>query len=204
MGKIAGVLFALAGFVILMGITTAESFYPGYNLHSSYISWLGATPPPNIIIKQPSATIFDLSMVFAGILILAGGIFFYRRYGNKILFAPILFMGLGTLGVGLFPASHASIHPLIAGIAFAAGGIAGILSYRKTTAPFRYLALVLGLVTLGFLILGILDPKILSPLGIGGAERWVAYPITIWLILFGGYLMGPRPTSKASKIKSKR
>jgi hypothetical protein len=28
----------------------------------------------------------------------------------------------------------------------------------------------------------------LMPLGIGGVERWVAYPIVIWVTGFGGYL----------------
>jgi hypothetical protein len=27
-------------------------------------------------------------------------------------------------------------------------------------------------------------------LGIGGLERWIVYPIVIWLIAFGAYLLG--------------
>jgi hypothetical protein len=30
-------------------------------------------------------------------------------------------------------------------------------------------------------------------LGAGGAERWVAYPIVLWLVVFGGYLIGYSP-----------
>jgi hypothetical protein len=30
-------------------------------------------------------------------------------------------------------------------------------------------------------------------LGAGVAERWVAYPIVLWLVVFGGYLIGHSP-----------
>lgn len=46
----AGFLFFLAGSIILMGIITAESFYPEnltYTTANSMISDLGATEPPN-------------------------------------------------------------------------------------------------------------------------------------------------------------
>jgi len=72
---IAGILFFLAGMVILMGIITAEAYYPDqpvYTTHNSMISDLGSTMPPNSIITQPSATIFNLSMIITGILILLG------------------------------------------------------------------------------------------------------------------------------------
>lgn len=31
-----------------------------------------------------------------------------------------------------------------------------------------------------------------SFIGIGGTERWVAYPIMLWLTGFGGYLMNEK------------
>ncbi len=51
----AGILFLLAGSIILMGIITAEAFYPEayvYTTRNSMISDLGATEPPNSIITQ--------------------------------------------------------------------------------------------------------------------------------------------------------
>jgi hypothetical protein len=45
----------------------------------------------------------------------------------------------------------------------------------------------IALATLGsYILLG--DGSPLAGLGIGGLERWVAYPIVIWVIAFGGYL----------------
>jgi hypothetical protein len=34
------------------------------------------------------------------------------------------------------------------------------------------------------------DASPLWVLGVGGAERWVAYPVILWLMGFGGYLAG--------------
>ncbi|MGZ4915015.1 MAG: hypothetical protein ACXV3T_08925, partial [Halobacteriota archaeon] len=32
--------------------------------------------------------------------------------------------------------------------------------------------------------------SVLSLIGPGGVERWVSYPVVLWSIGFGGYLMG--------------
>lgn len=37
-----------------------------------------------------------------------------------------------------------------------------------------------------YLLLGEGTP--LAALGVGGVERWVAYPVVIWVTGFGGYL----------------
>jgi hypothetical membrane protein len=48
----------LAGFVGFMGIITAEVLYPDYSTRQD-ISDLGSTRPPDPIIHEPSATIFN-------------------------------------------------------------------------------------------------------------------------------------------------
>jgi len=186
----AGILLFLAGSVILMGIITAESFYPDqyiYTTHNSMISDLGATEPPNSIITQPSATIFNLSMILTGILVLIGTYFLFRCYNDRIAAVFLGLLGLGALGVGIFPGNINPQHPLFAMITFISGGLAAIYSYRLINSIFKYLNLLLGLITLFFLF----TIQIFMPiLGGGGVERWVAYPIVIWLIGFGGYLTG--------------
>lgn len=186
----AGILLFLAGSIILMGIITAESFYPDqyiYTTHNSMISDLGATVPPNSIITQPSATIFNLSMILTGILVLIGTYFIFRCYNDRIGAILIGLLGLGALGVGLFPGNITPQHPIFAMTTFISGGLAAIYSYRLINSIFKYLTLLLGLITLFFLF----TIQIFMPImGGGGVERWVAYPIVIWLIGFGGYLMG--------------
>lgn len=186
----AGLLFFLAGSIILMGIITAETFYPEkytYTTSDSMISDLGATEPPNSIITQPSATIFNFSMMIVGILILLGAYFLFMALNDKIAAILIGLLGLGALGVGVFPGNVNPQHPLFALITFISGGLSAIYSYRLINSPFKYLSVLFGITGLFFLF----TASIFIPImGGGGVERWVAYPIVLWLIGFGGYLMG--------------
>lgn len=186
----AGILLFLAGTIILMGIITAETFYPPehtYTTAKSMISDLGATEPPNSIITQPSATIFNLSMIITGILVLTGSIFIYKSFNDKIAAILVGLLGLGALGVGIFPGNINPQHPIFAMTTFISGGLSAIYSYRLINSPLKYPALLFGILALFFLFTsGIFIPV----MGGGGVERWVAYPVILWLIVFGGYLMG--------------
>jgi hypothetical membrane protein len=187
---IAGLLFLLAGSIILMGIITAESFYPEkytYTTSNSMISDLGATEPPNSIITQPSATIFNFAMIMTGILVLVGTYFLFRAFNDPIAAILVGLLGLGALGVGIFPGNINPQHPLFALTTFISGGLSAIYAYRLIKSPFKYLSLLLGITGLFFLF----TINIFIPImGAGGVERWVAYPTIMWLIGFGGYLMG--------------
>jgi hypothetical membrane protein len=77
--RLGGGLLLVAGATILMGIITAEALYPGtFSTGANEISDLGGTRPPNSVILQPSATIFDASMVLIGVLVMAGSWFVHR------------------------------------------------------------------------------------------------------------------------------
>lgn len=191
MQKVAGLFFFLAGCVILLGILTAEIFYStNYSISLNRISNLGSTPPPHSIIRQPSAAIFDTSLIISGIMILMGAYFLYQSLKKKLLIIALSVLGIGCFGVGVLPAYHAAIHPLIALIAFLGGGISAIVSSKNTTSPFSWLALCLGMISLLLLFLGVVMPHTVVPyLGAGGTERWIMYPVLLWLTGFGGYLM---------------
>jgi hypothetical membrane protein len=187
---VAGLLFFLAAALALMGIITAEMFYPpeyGYNTSGNMISDLGATEPPDSLITQPSATIFNATMIVAGILILAGAFFVFRASRDMIVAVTVGLLGLGILGVGIFPGNMNPMHPLFALTAFAGGGIAAICSCRIIKSPFKYVAVILGLMTLFFLVTNGYFGEIM---GMGGVERWVAYPVLLWVLGLGGYLLG--------------
>lgn len=189
--KTAGALLFLAGIVALMGIITAEIFYPpGYSTSQSEISDLGATRPPNSIIVQPSATIFNTTMMVAGGSIMVASYFVYRGFRRGFVAAVILLLGIGMLGVGVFPGSNASIHPLFALLTFLAAGVSAIASASVTSAPFRLFAVVLGGITLLFLVIAFFFASTVFPvLGDGGTERWIAYPAILWITGFGGYML---------------
>ena len=189
--RLAGALMLVAGAVILMGIITAEALYPAaYTTGGNEISDLGGTEPPEALVLQPSATIFDLAMIASGVLVLGAAVGLQAGLGRMPVTLAVAAVGVGALGVGIFPGNTGGIHGLFAMLTFIGGGIAAIVTARVTRPPFRYLSALLGIIalaTLGsYIALG--DGSPLAGLGIGGIERWVAYPIVIWVIAFGGYL----------------
>jgi hypothetical membrane protein len=190
LGAVSGLLFFLAGTVILMGIITAEIFYPaGYSTANSEISDLAATRPPDSIIFQPSASIFNGTMIIAGLLILAGSFFLFKDLNRRAVALFPALLGIGVLGVGVFPGNVTPFHGIFALIAFISGGLSAIISSKVTPAPFSYLLGLLGIVTLVFLFFA---SYFIPLLGDGGTERFIAYPIVLWLTGFGGFMIGNR------------
>ncbi len=193
--NVAGALLIVGGIVALMGIMTGEALYPGYHTGDNQISDLGGTEPPNSIVMQPSAAIFDTTMMITGALFIVAALMLHRSGLRRSVTIPVLLLGIGSLGVGIFPGNTGTIHAVFAMLTFISGGLAAMLSYRALTSPFRYVALVLGAIGLSTLIVymffGAVGP--FADLGIGGVERWVAYPIILWSIGFGGFMSGSAP-----------
>jgi hypothetical membrane protein len=191
--RIGGALLFLAGSIILLGIITAEALYPApYATGANEISDLGGTRPPEGLVLQPSATIFDLSMMVIGVMVIAASLFVHRAFGRRAVTIPILVLGIGALGVGVFPGNTGTPHALFAMTTFVAGGVACLTGAIVTTGPFRYLSILFGavaLLTLGtYIVMG--DGAPLAGLGVGGVERWIVYPIVLWITGFGGYMAG--------------
>jgi hypothetical membrane protein len=191
--RFAGVLLFSAGAILLMGIITAEALYPVvYSTAGNEISDLGGTRPPEGLVFQPSATIFNVTMMLTGLLVAIAALVVHRAYGHWSVSTPIAALGLGALAVGIFPGPTGNPHAIAAMVAFFSGGFAAVLSARVVRPPFRYPLLILGVITLtalaSYFTLGDANPR--WELGVGGAERWVAYPEILWLMGFGGYLAG--------------
>ncbi len=78
-------------------------------------------------------------------------------------------------------------------LTFLSGGFCAIISYKVVALPFKYISILFGSVALITWFLAVFaSGLLLSSIGIGGIERWVAYPIMLWLVGFGGYLMSDR------------
>lgn len=194
-----GILLTLAGATILMGIITAEALYPAaYRTDQNTISDLGGTRPPDSVVVQPSAAIFDTTMVVTGLAIIAAAYLLYRALGRRALAISTGLLGLGVLGVGIFP-GNTGPHPLFAMLTFIAGGIAAIASAPAVSSPLRYVFAGFGAVALAALAAGLflLDWSPIADLGEGGLERWVAYPVVLWLVGFGSQVavVAPRPAA---------
>ena len=189
---VAGALLFTVGVIAILGIITAEALYPGYSTSANEISDLGATPPPQSLVVQPSATIFNTAMMVCGALVILAAFFLYRSFRSRAVAISTGLFGVGALGVGIFPGNYGDLHAGFALLTFIVAAVAAIIAHKVETAPFRYFSVVLGAVSLVVLVLYFIlgDSHPLAGLGSGGIERWVAYPILLWVTGFGGYLLG--------------
>ncbi len=217
---LAGALLFVAAVVAFMGIITAEATYPGYSVHDNFISDLGGTQPPESVIKQPSATIFATTLVVNGVLGIIAAYYVYRGLEPRrsvTAFSILLALsGITAIGAALFnqstPASFIA-HATFGFIGFTVGGVGTLISYYFLRSPYRYFSVVLGVISLASFWLPIaLDIAVgranplNAALGFGGLERWAAYPRTLWLVGFAGYLMGQTHVEDAQleKIRSQK
>jgi hypothetical membrane protein len=192
--KFAGLLYFFAGAIVLMGIITAEAFYPsGYSTFKNEISDLGATRQPNSVSFEPSSTIFNTAMLLAGIFVLVAS-FYQHNYFKKLLFTiPAILFGLGLVGVGIFPGNVRPYHGMASMLTFLSGSFCAITSFKIVTVPFKYISILFGSIALLTFISAVFaSATLVSFIGIGGTERWVAYPIMLWLTGIGGYLMNEK------------
>ena len=127
---------------------------------------------------------------------LLGSYFAYRAFRNRLFTILFILAGIGVTGVGIFPENvlGGTSHHIVSLMAFLFGGLSAIAAYRIERSPMTYFSIIMGVVTLvfwGFLELmeGTAASNYLG-LGVGGIERIVAYPLLLWVVGFGGYLMG--------------
>ncbi|MBU3966041.1 MAG: hypothetical protein KKG76_01510 [Euryarchaeota archaeon] len=64
--RASGVLLFTGAVLVIIGIHLAEFLYPGYSVSGNYISDLGATCRATCIVYQPSAFIFNSSLIILG------------------------------------------------------------------------------------------------------------------------------------------
>lgn len=184
----AGVALFIGAVQFVIGMQIAEFLYLDYSASDNYISDLGATCRETCVVHQPSAFIFNSSVSLLGILVIAGSYYLWRELNKPVL--PLLFglAGVGTLGVGLFPETAGTVHEVVSIMAFLFGGLSTVAAYRFVDAPFSYFSVIMGITSLIALVL--FGSEIFIGLGPGGMERMIAYPVVLWVIGLGGYLMG--------------
>jgi len=184
----SGTLLFLGGFLIFMGIITSEIFYKSpYNTRDSYISELATVPAGGKEIQEPSASIFNYTMIATGIMVMLAGFFIQKVFRKYLSTIPVALLGIGLTGVGVFPGNIAPWHFIFALLIFVFGGIAAITSFKIVHSPLRYIFILLGITALAFLVFFKFSGRYL---GVGGAERWLFYPIVFWLTGMGTYLLG--------------
>jgi len=177
-GKVAGVLFFVAATQFVLGLIVAEALYPSYSISANYISDLGV---------GPSAMVFNVSIFVLGLLSCIGTYFFYRAFDRKVVTILLAIAAVAAMGVGIFTENSGPIHTIVSFFAFFFGGLSAVFSYRLMKHPFSIIGILLGVMSLFMLIFFI--GNFTFGLGVGGMERMIVYPILLWMIGFGGFLI---------------
>lgn len=175
---LTGLLVLVGAVEFLLGMLVAEGMRPSYSVSSDAISGLGV---------DVSAPVFNGSIIVLGVLTLAAAYLYHATHRRLWVTIPFLLAGVGPIGVGLFPETIPAPHGVFAFVSFVFGGLTAILTSFQTRPPFRYLALVLGILGLVSLVLFVSGAYL--GIGLGGMERMIVYPVLFWAIAFGGYLM---------------
>jgi hypothetical membrane protein len=94
------------------------------------------------------------------------------------------------VGVGFVPGNHLAVHQLFAMTAFVAGGVGAILTAKRHAGALRLIHIGLGIVALTALLVALFLPNWgpVARLGEGGVERWVVYPVVLWIVTLGASL----------------
>jgi hypothetical membrane protein len=198
--RMAGLLLLIAGSAVVLGIMTAEVLYPAdYDVHRNTVSDLAAMRPEDIV-RQPSAAIFNTTMIIAGALIAIAAVLLHRSGAGRLATLPVAGLGVGMIGVGVFPGNTVmAVHQLVSLATFLCGGVAAILTARLSSRALRPVHVVLGGVALTFLLgyTFLSELAVFDRLGEGGVERWIVYPVVLWIVIFGAGLAASRPRPAA-------
>jgi hypothetical membrane protein len=191
--RLAGLAFLALSAQFMTAIMLAAAMVPGYDFGASAISDLGVAPE--------TALLFNASLVLVGLLNLAGGYLFYRSHGRRWLLAVFAIAAVGAIGAGLFPLSAGGIHSLFALLAFVGFNAQAIASATQVTGAMRALSVLAGALGIVFVALMVIgdagNTAAFGPIGHGGTERMIVYPVMLWLVAFGGYLLGRDADARA-------
>lgn len=195
---LAGPLFWFASLqFFLVQLIVARAWPIPYSLANNTISDLGNTvcgQYGQMYICSPQHNWMNISFILLGLTMVAGSTFIYHEFrpsvGTAWAFGLMALAGVGTVLVGAFPENTVvPLHILGAGLPFLLGNIALIIFGLVLDTPrlFKLYTLLSGVVSLT--ALGLFLSHHYLWLGIGGMERLTAHPQTIWLILFGIYMI---------------
>ena len=203
--KIAGILLSLGGLLFILLNTASESLYPNFSMLNNAMSDMAALGTRTFPIEETA--IFGVAITW-----IVGAYLIYRTNRRKGFTIVNMIAGIGFLLAGLSPENaNVMIHSVGALLAFPFGAIAAILSYRVIHSSFRYFSVGLGSLSVSATLVTFLGQKIVGPcgtcvgktpgyvqsltqlgLGLGGWESMIIFPLLIWLIGFGSYLLADR------------
>jgi hypothetical membrane protein len=190
--QVAGSCLLAGGLVFFLFNTIAEGLYSNYSVASNSLSELG-------YIGASTSLLWNGQVFVTGVLVLSGMyLLFYRRHlrlqvgGSNLVAILYMLPGAGAVIASLFQGNSALgvLHDIGSFMAFVFAGISALYAYKFTGLPFRYISLVLGIVTLVMIPVYVVSPHHVPGSISGMLERLIVYPYFLWLISFGSYLVG--------------
>jgi hypothetical membrane protein len=184
--SLLGILLFIGAAQYILLINIAEALYPGYSVATNAMSDLGV---------GQTAVLFNSSTVVFGAFILIGLLLGRRAIGTGLTITLAVY-GACVVGVGVFPETTGALHGSIALGMFVFGAVSAIISYRVLRPPLSYASVGLGIIALVALVL-VLTHNYLG-IGKGGMERMIVYPLFLWVLGFGGALIGAKSAEAES------
>jgi hypothetical membrane protein len=189
----------------IVQIIVAVDFKTAYSLRFNTISDLGNSvcgEYSRMYVCSPLHNLMNASFILLGVTMASGSLLIYQEFKEKtatlIGFSCMAIGGLGAIIVGLFPENTVSfLHTFGASLPFLLGNLALVIFSFSLAIPriLRYYTLLSGAIALIALTLFITQHYF--GFGIGGMERLVAYPQTIWLVIFGIYISSNHISKKS-------
>jgi hypothetical membrane protein len=184
--RLPGVLLFVLAAQFMTVVMLGASMATAYDISGGAISDLG--------VAQETALLFNASLVLVGALNVAAGLLLFAATGRRWLVAVFVIAGLGAAGAGLVPLDRSDLHGTFALLAFLFFNVEALVIGRLVVGPMRIVSWIAGLSGIGFVVLMAIgdsgNPGVFGPIGHGGAERMIVYPVMLWMLSIGGYLMG--------------
>jgi hypothetical membrane protein len=184
--SLLGILLFVGAAQYILLTNIAEALYPGYSVATNAMSDLGV---------GQTAVLFNSSTVVFGAFILIGLLLGRRAIGTGLTITLAVY-GACFVGLGVFPPTTGALHVGIALGMFVFGAVSAIISYRVLRPPLSYASVGLGIIALVALVL-VLTHNYLG-IGFGGMERMIDYPLFLWVLGFGGSLIGAKSAEAES------
>lgn len=183
-------------FIVQLLVSAAWTHVP-YSWRYNTISDLGNTAcglTNGRFACSPLHALMNSSFIVLGLIMAIGSLLIFQEFresrGTLTGFSLMALAGFGTVVVGLFPENTiGALHVLGASLPFLLGNLSLVIlsiALYKIGPKARICTFISGFIPL-LLLVPFLDGRY-GLFGIGGMERLIAYPQTIWLILFGLYM----------------
>jgi hypothetical protein len=123
-----------------------------------------------------------------------GAYYIQRAFKDRLFTSLLVISGVCAVLAGAVALNISSlVHGIFGLVVFVFGAVSAILSSKFVKSPLSCAPVVLGAVSLlatALLILGQRSSDFYLGLGAGGMERFIIYPLILWLLGFGAYLIG--------------